>query len=221
MNFINRCVVYQIKDTIFWKQITTFASIHLLSEVLFIRSKIQFFESKSQQATNVTMAIKKIRNFFILFFCLDICKIYLLRKLKLQRWLRYQSTSLRYRIQNIQNKRQSHKAINEKLFCKSFFSGFFKVVQTIIFISFQIFSSNQKQRQAQPDVSLYQNIKDINFESKSQQKETESKTGNSCLSDQRYNFLKANHNENLPTGYKHKVVYQIKDTIFWKQITTN
>ncbi len=42
----------------------------------------------------------------------------------------------------------------------------------------------------------------------------------SCLSVQRYNFLKANHNSfgiGNKTGY---VVYRFKDTIFWKQITT-
>ena len=41
-------VVYQIKDTIFWKQITTFLVRKRTSLQLFIRSKIQFFESKSQ-----------------------------------------------------------------------------------------------------------------------------------------------------------------------------
>ena len=41
-----------------------------------------------------------------------------------------------------------------------------------------------------------------------------------CLSDQRYNFLKANHNYALASSFNTRVVYQIKDTIFWKQITT-
>ena len=41
-------VVYQIKDTIFWKQITTVMSNANIGIALFIRSKIQFFESKSQ-----------------------------------------------------------------------------------------------------------------------------------------------------------------------------
>ena len=57
-------------------------------------------------------------------------------------------------------------------------------------------------------------------ESKSQQRTRFDKHSDRCLSSQRYNFLKANHNgsgmlENLPV-----VVYQVKDTIFWKQITT-
>ena len=41
-----------------------------------------------------------------------------------------------------------------------------------------------------------------------------------CLSDQRYNFLKANHNQRRLFLRRLTVVYQIKDTIFWKQITT-
>ena len=41
-----------------------------------------------------------------------------------------------------------------------------------------------------------------------------------CLSDQRYNFLKANHNSRPRWNSSGPVVYQIKDTIFWKQITT-
>ncbi len=41
-----------------------------------------------------------------------------------------------------------------------------------------------------------------------------------CLSSQRYNFLKANHNYLLSMGFSIQVVYQVKDTIFWKQITT-
>ena len=41
-----------------------------------------------------------------------------------------------------------------------------------------------------------------------------------CLSSQRYNFLKANHNANTQRIATLQVVYQVKDTIFWKQITT-
>ena len=42
----------------------------------------------------------------------------------------------------------------------------------------------------------------------------------SCLSSQRYNFLKANHNRLFQSLFGQSVVYQVKDTIFWKQITT-
>ena len=98
--FLKTVVVYQIKDTIFWKQITTLSSKYNFFKKLFIRSKIQFFESKSQPIN---------RSVLVMF---------------------------------------------------------------------------------------------------------------SCLSDQRYNFLKANHNRAGGFDNCQFVVYQIKDTIFWKQITT-
>ena len=93
-------VVYQVKDTIFWKQITTLSPYTDKSALLFIKSKIQFFESKSQHLPN-----------------------------------------------------RSAERIG-------------------------------------------------------------------CLSSQRYNFLKANHNHHGCSIGKIVVVYQVKDTIFWKQITT-
>ena len=58
------------------------------------------------------------------------------------------------------------------------------------------------------------------FESKSQLSINSVEILVSCLSDQRYNFLKANHNNTQADSYSFLVVYQIKDTIFWKQITT-
>jgi len=59
------------------------------------------------------------------------------------------------------------------------------------------------------------------FESKSQLVVDLNLCFHSCLSDQRYNFLKANHNIKIDGINRQRVVYQIKDTIFWKQITTN
>ena len=58
------------------------------------------------------------------------------------------------------------------------------------------------------------------FESKSQLTGIDNGWTKCCLSDQRYNFLKANHNRKCCDLFKMIVVYQIKDTIFWKQITT-
>ena len=58
------------------------------------------------------------------------------------------------------------------------------------------------------------------FESKSQQTIQLKRLRQCCLSDQRYNFLKANHNSSPGRISFASVVYQIKDTIFWKQITT-
>ena len=58
------------------------------------------------------------------------------------------------------------------------------------------------------------------FESKSQLDWFIFKKQNCCLSSQRYNFLKANHNQTIDNNISFGVVYQVKDTIFWKQITT-
>ena len=58
------------------------------------------------------------------------------------------------------------------------------------------------------------------FESKSQLGADEIDKSGCCLSSQRYNFLKANHNLTYKLCSYGCVVYQVKDTIFWKQITT-
>ena len=52
------------------------------------------------------------------------------------------------------------------------------------------------------------------FESKSQRTVQTFTKNFSCLSDQRYNFLKANHNLAISSVRNDVVVYQIKDTIF-------
>jgi len=52
------------------------------------------------------------------------------------------------------------------------------------------------------------------FESKSQLEETLIDRACSCLSSQRYNFLKANHNNGFYSALTDDVVYQVKDTIF-------
>ena len=125
-------VVYQVKDTIFWKQITTFKKVALIGNALFIKSKIQFFESKSQLPD---------------VFLFKIIVVY-------------------------------------------------QVKDTIFWI---------ENRRSQ---------------SKSQLRNGEIRTKPRCLSSQRYNFLKANHNEETLQFVNECVVYQVKDTIFWKQITT-
>ena len=58
------------------------------------------------------------------------------------------------------------------------------------------------------------------FESKSQPGILSCSRTLRCLSSQRYNFLKANHNPQRGRSVCKRVVYQVKDTIFWKQITT-
>ena len=130
-NGYSRCyryvyVVYQIKDTIFWKQITTFSGYVLFAVLLFIRSKIQFFESKSQPSLLLKLTSPS---------CLS-------------------------------DQRYNFLKANHNPYLTDFIGNF------------------------------------------------------CCLSDQRYNFLKANHNYFGYDRMDKNVVYQIKDTIFWKQITT-
>ena len=149
MNFLN--VVYQVKDTIFWKQITTVFIGCIQKYTLFIKSKIQFFESKSQLVQLRTKVI--------------ICCL----------------SSQRYNFLKANHNHCRNVATPKTLFIKSK-------------IQF--------------------------FESKSQQKSVIRLFLSSCLSSQRYNFLKANHNYCKVVYYNPSVVYQVKDTIFWKQITT-
>ena len=58
------------------------------------------------------------------------------------------------------------------------------------------------------------------FESNSQRKTIKDKSGKSCLWPQRYKFLKAIHNETKTEYPNRSVVYDRKDTNFWKQFTT-
>ena len=146
------CVVYQVKDTIFWKQITT--NMVCISSVilLFIKSKIQFSESKSQPTSYICAVLKVV----------------------------YQ--------------------VKDTIFWKQITTPWAK----------QNFSP-----------TLFIKSKIQFFESKSQQSVEIDSILLSCLSSQRYNFLKANHNEGLKLSFSNRVVYQVKDTIFWKQITTS
>ena len=56
---IDSYVVYQVKDTIFWKQITTLSCLLFPLDLLFIKSKIQFFESKSQLIVKLYIIIHR------------------------------------------------------------------------------------------------------------------------------------------------------------------
>ena len=91
------------------------------------------------------------------------------------------------------------------------------VVQNIKDTNFwkQITTTPQKTSGRKP---LFRISKIQIFESKSQQFDNVRSHVLSCLSDQRYNFLKANHNWIHILLLSLWVVYQIKDTIFWKQI---
>ena len=66
---------------------------------------------------------------------------------------------------------------------------------------------------------VYQ-VKDTIFWKQITTLSNKSRNTSRCLSSQRYNFLKANHNIISSFHFLSIVVYQVKDTIFWKQITT-
>ena len=145
-------VVYQVKDTIFWKQITTDFLVNIVSAALFIKSKIQFFESKSQH-----------------------------------------NTALAYHLAVVYQ-------VKDTIFWKQITTKSFDIV-----IEKELFIKSKIQF----------------FESKSQHMWYARVRVPCCLSSQRYNFLKANHNGSDSPNPTENVVYQVKDTIFWKQITTH
>ena len=144
-------VVRQNKDTIFWKQITTSYHIYIILLLLFVRTKIQFFESKSQPNPRLWYA-----NFVV---------------------------------------RQNKDTI------------FWKQITTRV----------DKRNNA---IALFVRTKIQFFESKSQPIVVCIAPATCCSSEQRYNFLKANHNYKYRKIILNYVVRQNKDTIFWKQITT-
>jgi len=199
---LNKLVVYQVKDTIFWKQITTPENIAMYYRMLFIKSKIQFFESKSQ--LNVLEHVS-------LLSCLS---------------------SQRYNFLKANHNLSRKGRIRTNVVYQVKDTIFWKQITTI-------FSSYNQRFQ------LFIKSKIQFFESKSQPYIKCCSCRRSCLSSQRYNFLKANHNySNSLQGvsklfikskiqfFESKsqlnlvilpyipVVYQVKDTIFWKQITT-
>ena len=144
-------VVYQVKDTIFWKQITTHTCLSVNEGLLFIKSKIQFSESKSQ------------RHYALLAYphcCLS---------------------SQRY--------------------------NFLKANHNLLLMW-------------QLNANVVYQVKDTIFWKQITTNLCALFSWNSCLSSQRYNFLKANHNGGGQLKAYVVVVYQVKDTIFWKQITT-
>ena len=170
-------VVYQVKDTIFWKQITTHGATFCELPELFIKSKIQFFESKSQLLS--LLIREEIR-------CLS---------------------SQRYNFLKANHNIRMRMLLIEELFIKS---------------KIQFFESKSQQTRlavlGHPLLFIKSKIQF--FESKSQLQWTISNSAVCCLSSQRYNFLKANHNLLSVSYLSADVVYQVKDTIFWKQITT-
>ena len=146
-----RCVVYQVKDTIFWKQITTSWRIKANRAMLFIKSKIQFFESKSQQTSTLPSTPLG---------CLS---------------------SQRYNFL-----KANHNAQSGAKRCRAVV---YQVKDTIFWKQI----TTHKPFIITP-IWLFIKSKIQFFESKSQPEWTLYNSPFSCLSSQRYNFLKANHN---------------------------
>ena len=247
-------VVYQVKDTIFWKQITTPFGIGFMLILLFIKSKIQFFESKSQpeffndirresclssQRYNFLKANHNPDN-------PDVSGTSVVYQVKDTIFWK-QITTYRYRvlfllllfikskIQFFESKSQrcSEPIVGGLCCLSSQRYNFLKAnhnkwtpwiirLEVVYQVKDTIF---WKQITTAPngmilDPLLFIKSKIQFFESKSQLKTYTMKKENSCLSSQRYNFLKANHNSVVQRCKINCVVYQVKDTIFWKQITT-
>ena len=145
---------------------------------LFIKSKIQFFESKSQLNSIITL----------IFLCCLSSQRY--------NFLKANHNGLQYN----SNISVVVYQVKDTIFWKQI-----TTVKSKKIIFFMLFIKSKIQF----------------FESKSQRRKCNLFFGWSCLSSQRYNFLKANHNKSSCVTYSFNVVYQVKDTIFWKQITTD
>ena len=144
-------VVYQVKDTIFWKQITTSPSLGIHFNRLFIKSKIQFFESKSQRVIDERGVMGS---------CLSS--------------QRYNFLKANHNIPVPGNK---------------YYPVVYQVKDTIFWKQITTLPSTSI-----PTVALFIKSKIQFFESKSQRLNKLSFCQRCCLSSQRYNFLKANHN---------------------------
>ena len=250
-----KIVVYQVKDTIFWKQITTVVRRFIRCNMLFIKSKIQFFESKSQHRVcvpgshlsclssqrynflkaNHNTSMLLIANQVVVYQVKDTIfwkqittNIY---KLSIQKLLFIKS-----KIQFFESKSQLEgDATAEHAGCLSsqrynFLKAnhnsqisdlkqqnvVYQVKDTIFWKQITTWCAVQSERRM-----LFIKSKIQFFESKSQQRVDDEEEEERCLSSQRYNFLKANHNCNSRLPLRAVVVYQVKDTIFWKQITTS
>ena len=197
-------VVYQVKDTIFWKQITTVVLSVCFCPQLFIKSKIQFFESKSQHNE-----VRK-RTYYS---CLSSQRYNFLKanhnttKQLIKKW------TVVYQVKDtIFWKQITTKVFFYRpwymLFIKSKIQFFESKSQLYIIIAMehivvyqvkdtifwkQITTQCKGWRWCQ---MLFIKSKIQFFESKSQLQTVDLNEKISCLSSQRYNFLKANHNTN-------------------------
>ena len=222
-------VVYQVKDTIFWKQITTSIHSHPNYQMLFIKSKIQFFESKSQRndwyvsrshcclssqrynflKANHNLPSRGNVSAYVVYqvkdtiFWKQITTIFIEEKT-------YKMLFIKSKIQFFESKSQHFWPAN---------LGVWRCLSSQRY-NFLKANHNTQLYDLYHDVVVYQ-VKDTIFWKQITTSQSIFREEFSCLSSQRYNFLKANHNEGKKNVIGYLVVYQVKDTIFWKQITTS
>ena len=169
---------------------------------LFIKSKIQFFESKSQLVGTTTNKWYR---------CLS-SQRYNFLKANHNSWLHYNIFTklfIKSKIQFFESKSQ-HK-LKRSQFAQGCLSS-----QRYNFLK----ANHNAETARTTELLVVYQVKDTIFWKQITTSRTSFVVSTSCLSSQRYNFLKANHNNIQRWKRERTVVYQVKDTIFWKQITT-
>ena len=248
-------VVQNIKDTIFWKQFTTFDVTSPTNRLLFRISKIQFFESNSQPLAVQTSSTRRCSEYQRYNFLKAIHNVHpIVRKILnvVQNikdtifWKQFTTLlstvlpcSMLFRISKIQffesnsqliwreyYRDQVVQNIKDTIFWKQFTTIMFAICSKrwLFRISkIQFFESNSqlkiKNYERKSSCSEYQRynfLKAIHNEREHLHVDI-----NGCSEYQRYNFLKAIHNRHWQSKSWDEVVQNIKDTIFWKQFTTN
>ena len=221
-------VVYQVKDTIFWKQITTIIDSARWRLLLFIKSKIQFFESKSQR-------LARMKNKCL--SCLSSQRYNFLKANHNEQGRIYYFDYVVYQVKDTifwkQITTQNYLPIVCKmLFIKSKIQFFESKSQPMLHSletctcclssqRYNFLKANHNLREAiRKTINVVYQVKDTIFWKQITTRTFPYSADTSCLSSQRYNFLKANHNTEKRAQLYGEVVYQVKDTIFWKQITT-
>ena len=196
-------VVQNIKDTIFWKQFTTGFCQKADALLLFRISKIQFFESNSQHAGEWLDELIVVQNIKDTIFWKQFTTLKHVVPL----------TSMLFRISKIQffesNSQLKIKNYERKSSCSEYQRyNFLKAIHNA--------TGN-----GTPFTRLFRISKIQFFESNSQLSFVNNFLERCCSEYQRYNFLKAIHNAKRPMPFFADVVQNIKDTIFWKQFTTD
>ena len=195
-------VVRQNKDTIFWKQITTSYHIYIILLLLFVRTKIQFFESKSQPNPRLWYANFVVRQNKDTIFWKQITT-------RVDKRNNAIALFVRTKIQFFESKSQPIVVCIAPATCCSSEQRY----------NFLKANHNGRAHIVGRGAVVRQNKDTIFWKQITTSFDCQS-IDEGCSSEQRYNFLKANHNSTWVQVIGVEVVRQNKDTIFWKQITT-